>query len=86
MALCAEVSIDIAVQAKTLTLWRNPCSMQHTNKEIIEQSQRHFKEDRFGLWLIGRKGASEAIGFVGLWYFFDEAQPQLNLCLAAYSN
>ena len=46
-------------------------------KEMLEQSQKHFKEDGFGLWFIRIKGKCEAIGFVGLWYFFDEAQPQL---------
>ncbi|NJS16396.1 MAG: GNAT family N-acetyltransferase [Nostocaceae cyanobacterium CSU_2_110] len=32
---------------------------------------------KFGLWFIQTKDEKEIIGFVGLWYFFDESQPQL---------
>jgi ribosomal-protein-alanine N-acetyltransferase len=46
-------------------------------EEMIEQSRKHFEEERFGLWSIRINGESEVIGFVGLWYFFDEEQPQL---------
>jgi [ribosomal protein S5]-alanine N-acetyltransferase len=45
--------------------------------EMLKQSIKHFEEEKFGLWFIKIKGESEVIGFVGLWYFFDEEQPQL---------
>jgi [ribosomal protein S5]-alanine N-acetyltransferase len=44
-------------------------------EEMLKQSIKHFEEERFGLWLI--RIENEVIGLVGLWYFFDEAQPQL---------
>lgn len=46
-------------------------------EEMLEQSKKYFETEKFGLWLIRVKGVSEAIGLVGLWYFFDEEQPQL---------
>jgi [ribosomal protein S5]-alanine N-acetyltransferase len=45
--------------------------------EMLKQSVKHFEEEKFGLWFIQVKGENEAIGFVGLWYFFEEEQPQL---------
>jgi [ribosomal protein S5]-alanine N-acetyltransferase len=45
--------------------------------EMLEQSIKHFESDKFGLWFIKTKGEREVIGFVGLWYFFEEEQPQL---------
>lgn len=44
---------------------------------MLKQSIKHFEEERFGLWLIKTNSENEVIGFVGLWYFFDEEQPQL---------
>jgi ribosomal-protein-alanine N-acetyltransferase len=46
-------------------------------EEMVMQSQNNFKEKRFGLWFIETKSEKEIIGFVGLWDFFDEEQPQL---------
>ncbi|NJL54486.1 MAG: GNAT family N-acetyltransferase [Leptolyngbyaceae cyanobacterium RM2_2_4] len=46
-------------------------------EEMLKQSMKHFEEEKFGLWFIKINSESEVIGFVGLWYFFDESQPQL---------
>lgn len=46
-------------------------------EEMLNQSRNYFEAEKFGLWLIRINGESEAIGFAGLWYFFDENQPQL---------
>ncbi|PSB07400.1 N-acetyltransferase [Pleurocapsa sp. CCALA 161] len=46
-------------------------------EEMLKQSRKYFEEEKFGLWFIRINGESEVIGFVGLWYFFDEKQPQL---------
>jgi ribosomal-protein-alanine N-acetyltransferase len=46
-------------------------------EEMLKQSIKHFEEERFGLWFIKLNSESKVIGFVGLWYFFDEEQPQL---------
>lgn len=46
-------------------------------EEMLKQSIKHFEEEKFGLWFININNESEIIGFVGLWYFFEEEQPQL---------
>lgn len=51
-------------------------SWQQVN-EMLKQSRKYFEEEKFGLWFIRINGESEVVGFVGLWYFFDEKQPQL---------
>ena len=45
--------------------------------EMQTESQKNFEEKRFGLWFVETKSEKEIIGFVGLWDFFDEKQPQL---------
>ena len=45
--------------------------------EMLTESQRLFDSEELGLWLIETKDNREIIGFVGLWYFFAENQPQL---------
>jgi [ribosomal protein S5]-alanine N-acetyltransferase len=46
-------------------------------EEMLAQSIKQFEEERCGLWFIEINSELEAIGFVGLWYFFEEEQPQL---------
>jgi [ribosomal protein S5]-alanine N-acetyltransferase len=46
-------------------------------EEMLVESQLLFAEQKFGLWFIETKQEKAVIGFVGLWYFFDESQPQL---------
>ncbi|NDJ17058.1 GNAT family N-acetyltransferase [Myxacorys almedinensis] len=50
-------------------------------EEMLIASQKLFDEEKLGLWLIETKNRREIIGFVGLWYFFDEQQPQLTYAL-----
>jgi [ribosomal protein S5]-alanine N-acetyltransferase len=46
-------------------------------EEMLEQNTKLFAEKQFGLWFIETKSDREIMGFVGLWYFFEEVQPQL---------
>lgn len=46
-------------------------------KEMLDQSIKHFDKDRWGLWFIEPDSENKVVGFVGLWCFFDEEQPQL---------
>jgi len=46
-------------------------------EEMLAENQKLFAEKKFGLWSIETNTEKEVIGFVGLWYFFDEEQPQL---------
>jgi [ribosomal protein S5]-alanine N-acetyltransferase len=49
--------------------------------EMLAESQRLFDSEKLGLWLVKTKDKKKIIGFVGLWYFFAEAQPQLAYAL-----
>lgn len=46
-------------------------------EEMLVESQLLFAEQKFGLWFIETKHEKVIVGFVGLWYFFGENQPQL---------
>ncbi|MBD1998855.1 GNAT family N-acetyltransferase [Leptolyngbya sp. FACHB-541] len=46
-------------------------------EEMLSESQKLFNEKNFGLWLIRTRDNEEIIGMTGLWYFFEEEQPQL---------
>ena len=46
-------------------------------EEMLEQNTKLFAEKKFGLWFIETKSDRAIMGFVGLWYFFEEEQPQL---------
>ena len=45
--------------------------------EMLDENEKLWAEKQFGLWSIETKSDREIMGFVGLWYFFEEAQPQL---------
>ncbi len=49
--------------------------------EIILTSQLSFQNNKYGLWFIIEKTSREIVGFVGLWHFFAEIQPQLSYAL-----
>lgn len=44
---------------------------------MLAENKKLFAQKQFGMWFIETKSDRETIGFVGLWYFFEEAQPQL---------
>jgi [ribosomal protein S5]-alanine N-acetyltransferase len=46
--------------------------------EMILTSQLSFQDKKYGLWFIVEKTSREIVGFVGLWHFFAEIQPQLS--------
>lgn len=58
-------------------LWDNEMIDAMIADDIMEQNIRHFEDDQFGLWKIHLKGRDTLIGYVGLWYSFNEPQPQL---------
>ncbi len=55
-------------------------SVQQTS-EMLQESLRLFQSEKLGLWFIETKKKLEIIGFVSLWYFFAENQPQLAYAL-----
>lgn len=52
-----------------------------TVEKMLAQSQETFAKQNFGLWVARIKNELTPIGFVGLWYFFEEPQPQLAYAL-----
>ncbi|MEM1257685.1 MAG: GNAT family N-acetyltransferase [Bacteroidota bacterium] len=58
-------------------LWDDECIDAITADDIMEQNTKYFEENQYGLWKICLKNSEKTIGYVGLWYFFDEPQPQL---------
>ena len=54
--------------------------------EMLQESQKLFQEEKLGLWFIEIKNKAEIIGFVGLWYFFAENQPQLAYALLPHET
>ncbi|MDF9796611.1 ribosomal-protein-alanine N-acetyltransferase [Catalinimonas alkaloidigena] len=58
-------------------LWDDEIITLDSVHQILEQNEKHFQHDHFGIWKINLPGTDETIGFTGLWYFFGEAQPQL---------
>ena len=58
-------------------LWDDESISLETAKEILQKNTKHFQNDEFGLWKIQLKTEVKTIGYAGLWYFYEEAQPQL---------
>ena len=60
-------------------------SVQQISK-MLQESQQLFQKEKLGLWFIETKNKAEIIGFVGLWYFFSENQPQLVYALLPHET
>lgn len=58
-------------------LWDDEVISMELAEQILQQNAQHFAEDRFGLWKIIRKDTGALVGYAGLWFFFEEPQPQL---------
>ncbi|MEM8907064.1 MAG: GNAT family N-acetyltransferase [Bacteroidota bacterium] len=58
-------------------LWDDKVITLQTAEEIMVLNQNYLKQQGFGLWKIQSKTDQNIIGYTGLWYFFDEPQPQL---------
>jgi len=46
-------------------------------QSFIDTSNELFIEKKFGLWSLYTKASNEMVGLSGLWFFFEEKQPQL---------
>ena len=58
-------------------LWDDDIISPDMSRDILKTIERHFKEDNWGLWKIVVKDTDLYIGYVGLWKFHEENQPQL---------
>jgi len=69
-----QINIDPFVRQ---FLWDDEIISLALAEDLMLQNEKHFTEDQFGLWKILLKNTDTLIGYTGLWYFFDESQPQL---------
>lgn len=58
-------------------MWDNDIIPLPVAEEIIATNERFFAQNDYGIWKIHLTGRNTVIGYAGLWFFFDEAQPQL---------
>ncbi len=58
-------------------LWDDIAVPEDQVADILRVNHMLMEKRRFGLWKISRKADGQVIGFTGLWYFFEEPQPQL---------
>ncbi len=58
-------------------LWDDQTISMDQTQEILETNKKYFEESSWGLWQIRLLKDNSLIGFVGLWPFFEETQPQL---------
>lgn len=69
-----QINIDPFVRK---FMWDDEMIPLDTAKEIMQENESHFEKDNFGIWKVILKETDELIGYTGLWYFFNEQQPQL---------
>ena len=58
-------------------LWDDEVIAIESSKELLEEVEKSFHENGWGLWQIHSAVGGDYMGYVGLWSFFDEPQPQL---------
>jgi ribosomal-protein-alanine N-acetyltransferase len=76
----SEVTLFLKINTDSFVrkfLWDDEIIPTALAQEILEQNAIQFKNEQCGLWKVLRKRDRAVIGYTGLWYFFDEPQPQL---------
>jgi len=58
-------------------LWDDQLLPRSQSEDVLKVNQQLFKRNKWGLWKIQHSDNKEIMGFAGLWYFFEEPQPQL---------
>ncbi|MEM7380991.1 MAG: GNAT family N-acetyltransferase, partial [Bacteroidota bacterium] len=58
-------------------LWDDEAIELDTAKEILKENEDFFSKRQYGLWKVSLKDNGQVIGYAGLWFFFEEPQPQL---------
>lgn len=58
-------------------LWDDIIVSEHEVEDILKVNDVLFTKREFGLWKVIRVEDQVVVGFTGLWFFFDEPQPQL---------
>lgn len=68
---------DLNIDTVRNFLWDGQEVRVEATKDILEKNEEYFKEKSFGLWKLESKVNNKIIGYAGLWYFFNEPQPQV---------
>jgi len=58
-------------------VWDDEIISLNQTREVLEINENRFNTGRWGLWKVIVRNDKSYVGFVGLWMFFDEHQPQL---------
>ncbi len=58
-------------------LWDDEIIDEAMAREIMAKNEELFSDHGYGLWKMVLRDTKEVIGYTGLWFFFDEPQPQL---------
>lgn len=58
-------------------LWDDRIISRDEASDILQQNARQFQQENCGLWQVRLHDLELQVGYAGLWYFFDEPQPQL---------
>ncbi|MEL6256223.1 MAG: GNAT family N-acetyltransferase [Bacteroidota bacterium] len=58
-------------------LWDDQILPKSQSEDILKVNLQLFQTNKWGLWKIQHTKSGEIMGFAGLWYFFEEPQPQL---------
>ncbi len=58
-------------------LWDGEAVPRSVSEDILQGVAAAFADAGWGLWRISTRADGSAVGYAGLWTFFDEPQPQL---------
>ncbi|WP_422350101.1 GNAT family N-acetyltransferase [Flagellimonas sp.] len=58
-------------------LWDNEEIPAAVSEEIIQEVGNKFEQEKWGLWKIMNTSDQTYMGYIGFWFFFEEALPQL---------
>ncbi len=72
--LFRELSVDPFIRKY---LWDDEKISFSLAQEIMSKNNEYFEQRGFGIWKMEEKEEGKIIGYTGLWYFFQEDQPQL---------
>ena len=58
-------------------LWDDQEISKEMVDKILQTNLEQFENQHFGLWKLTERNDTHFVGFAGLWFFFEEKQPQL---------
>jgi len=62
-------------------LWDNEEIPESVSRDILDEVEKRFNEERWGLWKVVNTNTEDYMGYIGFWFFFEEELPQLLFAL-----